>query len=170
MYKWLLTFLGFPLGGYTAYLIVGSVTNLLTSLFAGLIVGLFVGTAQWLVLRKVIPLSKKWIPYSGIGVALGLLIGALIIGTGIEHSEIIFRGAITGISLGFMQWLLLKQHVRLSGVWIIVLPLFWSLAWLTTISVGINLSNGWAVFGSSGAILFAILTYLVLRFIHRVRF
>ncbi len=169
VYKWMLTFFGFPIGGFVAYLIFGSVDDLLSSILSGFVVGLVVGAAQWLVLRKAIPLSYWWIPYSGVGIALGLSLGTVLIGTDIESSELVLRGAITGLCLGIVQWLLLKQHVRFSGVWIIAIPIFWSLAWLATKGAGIDLSKGWAVFGASGAIVFSILTYLVLRYIHRVK-
>ncbi|MDQ0194169.1 hypothetical protein [Paenibacillus wynnii] len=169
VYKWMLTFFGFPLGGLISYLIVGSVMDVRSSALSGLIVGLVVGAAQWFVLRKAIPLSYWWILNSGVGVALGLYLGTVIIGTGIDSSELILRGGITGFCLGMMQWFLLKQHVRFSGVWIIAIPIFWALGWFTTKEVGIDLSKGWAVFGASGAIVFTILTYLVLRYIHRVK-
>jgi multidrug transporter EmrE-like cation transporter len=169
VYKWLLSFLGFPLGGLIAYLIVGSVMDLFSSALSGLIVGLVVGAAQWLVLRKAIPISYWWILFSGVGVAFGLSIGMLMFGTSFESSELMLRGAIIGFCLGIVQWLLLKQHVRFAGAWIIAISISWPLGLLTTKGAGIDLSIGWAVFGASGALLFSSLTYLVLRFVHRVK-
>ncbi|MBC8162293.1 MAG: hypothetical protein H7Z42_13880, partial [Roseiflexaceae bacterium] len=46
--RWMVTFLGFPLGGAAAYALVRSVDTPLRGLLGGLIAGAILGLAQWL--------------------------------------------------------------------------------------------------------------------------
>jgi hypothetical protein len=48
---WMLTFLGFPLGGVLALLVVGSVDGVVSGALGGALAGAVIGAAQWLVLR-----------------------------------------------------------------------------------------------------------------------
>lgn len=45
--RWMVTFIGFPLGGLVAELVAGPVNSSRAALVGGLITGLFVGLAQW---------------------------------------------------------------------------------------------------------------------------
>jgi hypothetical protein len=49
---WLLTFLGFPLGGLLALVLVGSVEGVVSGALGGALAGAVIGAAQWLVLRR----------------------------------------------------------------------------------------------------------------------
>ena len=51
--KWMVTFLGFPIGGGVAYLLVRSMDGIAKPAIGGLVTGLVLGIAQWLVLRQV---------------------------------------------------------------------------------------------------------------------
>ena len=49
---WMLAFLGFPLGGLLALLLVGSVEGVVSGALGGALAGAVIGAAQWLVLRR----------------------------------------------------------------------------------------------------------------------
>ena len=49
---WMLAFLGFPLGGLLALVLVGSVEGVVSGALGGALAGAMIGVAQWLVLRR----------------------------------------------------------------------------------------------------------------------
>ena len=52
--RWLPTFLGFPIGGYLATQIVGSLHDPASAAAGGLVAGAIIGGAQWLALPAAI--------------------------------------------------------------------------------------------------------------------
>ena len=49
---WMLAFLGFPIGGFLALVLVGSVERVVSGALGGALAGVVIGVAQWLVLRR----------------------------------------------------------------------------------------------------------------------
>ena len=47
--------------------------------------GLLVGTAQWLILRRIVQRAGWWIPVSGLGQILGWFVGAFVGSIVVEH-------------------------------------------------------------------------------------
>lgn len=165
--KWMATFLGFPIGGSLAYLLVRSMDGIAKPAIGGLVTGLVLGIAQWLVLRQVMALRGWWIIATGIGLAAGLALSVALSGTSIELRPLIVRAVMTGGVLGIAQWLLLRRHVAAAGVWIAVVTIGWALGWTVTRAAGVDLSRGWLVFGASGALAFAALTGFALLYLLR---
>lgn len=160
---WMLAFLGFPIGGSLARLI-GPVNSVPSALLGGLITGAVVGLAQWLVLRQVmVELSPLWIVVTAVGMGVGLAISTALFGIENAGNALLFRAAITGLAIGIAQWLILQSQVANSFWWILVITVSWTIAWFTTRAIGVDLTLLWTVFGSSGAILFQILTAIALR-------
>jgi hypothetical protein len=160
---WLLAFLGFPIGGAVAYSLVGAVDSPVRAALAGLITGLVIGVAQWLVLRQALPLNPGWNAVTGIGMAVGLAAGVALFGTENAGNPLLLRAALTGLLIGVAQWLLLREHVAMNGWWLLVIAGAWAIAWAVTRAFGVDLTRQWSVFGSSGAIVFQLLTAVVLR-------
>jgi hypothetical protein len=156
--QWLLTFLGFPLGGSLAYGLVRSVDGAADAAIAGVAAGAVIGALQWLVLRQQIPVGAWWVAVTGIGFAVGLAVGVGLIGTGTSAQALLARGLIAGLAIGLLQWLLLRQFVAMALWWIPAIGLAWAAGWLVTRAAGVDLSRGWAVFGSTGALAFAALS------------
>lgn len=123
--------------------------------------GLGVGIIQWLMLRKIIHIHKRW----AFTVALGFIVSEFIVGyilisTGqsradfrfLEHNTIsetlifLFAGLITGI----IQYFVLRLRFPKSGMWIWVSCIAWGLAILPA------LISIYAVFG--GAMIYGIIT------------
>ncbi len=148
--RWLPTFLGFPLGGLIAINTVGSVTGPVSGAAAGLVAGAAIGAAQWLALRT----DRRWIAYTaaatGAGGALAATLGAGPVVTGL----------VTGATVGAAQAALLD---RSRPLWIAASSAAWGLGWFVTSNVIVDLERGYAVFGSSGAILATLLTGLTLK-------
>ncbi len=167
---WVLAFLSFPIAGLLANLI-GSVTPPVRAIFAGAIAGATLGFVQWLVLRSRLPLLPIWWAVAmSVGMAVGLAISPLLLGSETGGNELVWRGAITGLCIGIAQYIVLRQVLPLpqSVIWIGVVSLGWALGWFVTRAAGIDLSPKWSVFGISGALTFQLLTGLALYFLLRL--
>ncbi|MBA2534733.1 MAG: hypothetical protein H0V21_06960, partial [Rubrobacter sp.] len=79
---WMLAFLGFPLGGILAVLVVGSVEGVLFAALAGALAGSVIGAAQFLALRGRLAVGPGWILATAFGLGLGNAIGAALAGAG----------------------------------------------------------------------------------------
>ncbi len=166
---WMLAFLAFPIGGILANALVGPITTTVQAVLAGAITGVVVGLIQWLVLRGPIPLSiVGWCLASGAGMAIGLGLSVALLGSETDGNNLLWRAAITGLSIGIAQWILLQNILPQSAIWIAVITLGWVIGWFITRSAGIDLSLKWSVFGASGAVTFQFLTGLALYFLLRL--
>ena len=166
---WFLAFLGFPIAGLLANL-VGPVTTPVRAVLAGAIAGTVLGLIQWLVLRLRLPLLPAWwVSATGLGMAIGMVISTIYLGSETAGSELLWRGVITGLFIGIEQWFVFRPILPLpqSVIWIVAVALGWTLGWFVTRSVGVDLSPKWAVFGSTGAITFQLVTGLALYFMLR---
>ena len=167
---WVLAFLSFPIAGLLANL-VGSVTTPMRAILAGAIAGATLGFIQWLVLKAQLPLlSIWWAAAMSIGMAVGLAIGTVLFGSETGGNELLWRGALTGLSIGIAQYIVLRQVLPFpqSVIWIGVLAVGWGLGWFVTRAIGVDLSPKWSVFGVSGALTFQLLTGAALYFLLRL--
>lgn len=165
---WLLAFLGFPLAGVLARLL-GPITTVPIALLAGAVGGAALGLVQWLVLRQQLAISLTWVAATAVGLGLGLALSTLLLGVDTGGAELVWRGLLTGLIVGAAQMLLLRNLLAPlpALAWVIVVGLGWALGWLVMRSIGVDLSYNWAVFGSSGAVVFQLLTGLALFFLLR---
>src|SRR5215203_4874786 len=123
---------------------VGSVIYIIGFIILGLsgaVIGGWFGFVQWLVLRKYISQAGKWVTASSIGLAIGtplswLAYALLFISPivkrpdGIYFSnwyEYIAFGVILGLSVGVSQWFVLRQQAKWVGLWILALPICFTL-------------------------------------------
>jgi hypothetical protein len=167
---WVLAFLSFPIAGLLANL-VGSVITPVRAILAGAIGGATLGLIQWLVLKSRLPLPPiGWVVATSVGMAVGLAIGTVMLGSETGGNELLWRGAITGLCIGIAQCIVFQRILPLpqSIIWIGVVSLGWALGWFVTRSAGIDLSPKWSVFGVSGALTFQLLTGLALYFLLRL--
>ena len=157
---------GFPVGGYAANIVVGKIDGVGAALIGGLIAGAIIGAAQWLALRPLNP--GQWLVATSIGMAAGLTAGAALVDYGISRGDLALMGAVTGLAVGGLQAVLLARRGSGALWWVVVNPPAWALAWLvTTFVIARNVKEHFAVFGASGALVFALLTGLVLTFLFR---
>jgi hypothetical protein len=102
-----------------------------------------------------------------VGMAVGLAAGAAIVDYGISRGDILLMGAVTGAVVGGLQALVLARRISGGALWWAVAnPFAWALAWLvTTYVITTNVKEHFPNFGLSGAIVFALLTWLLLTFL-----
>ena len=157
---------GFPIGGYVANVIVGELDSVGAALAGGLIAGAIIGAAQWLALRPLHP--GHWLVATSVGTAAGLTAGAALVDYGVSRGDLLLMGAVTGLGVGALQALLLARRVPGAWWWALANPPAWGLAWLvTSFVITRNVKEQFAVFGASGALVFALLTWLLLTFLFR---
>jgi hypothetical protein len=161
---WALAFLAFPIGGLAATATAGPITTPLRGLMGGAAMGAVLGISQWFILRLHLPLPIWWIVATSLGMAVGLAISTALLGSETAGSKLLWRAAVTGLCIGIAQWLVLNQVIALplSALWLVVVTVGWMLGWAVTRRAGIDLSPKWAVFGSSGAIMFQLMTGIAL--------
>ena len=158
---------GFPIGGLIANVVVGPINSIAAALAGGLIAGAVVGAAQWLALRQLVPWI--WIVATSIGMAVGLALGAALVDYGVSRADLVLMGAVTGLGVGALQALVLaRQGIRGSAWWAVATPLAWALAWFVASYVlSSNVDEQFTNFGASGALLYGLLTSLVLALLLR---
>ncbi len=101
--------------------------------------------------------------------AAGLTAGAALVDYGISRGDVVLMGAVTGVGVGVLQALVLARH-RVAGAfwWAVANPPAWALGWLvTSYVITRNVKEQFTNFGASGAIVFGLLTWLVLALLFR---
>jgi hypothetical protein len=159
--------LGFPIGGYIADLVINGVDSVGTAIIGGLIAGAIIGAAEWFALRQWV--SWLWIPATSVGMAAGLTAGAAIVDYGISRGDVVVIGVATGVGVGVLQALVLARH-RISGAlwWAVANPPLWGLGWLvTSYVITTNVKEQFTNFGGSGAIVFGLVTWILLALLFR---
>jgi hypothetical protein len=156
-----------PIGGYIADSVVGGVDSVGAALVGGLIVGAVIGAAEWFALRRWV--SWVWIPATIAGMAVGLVAGAALVDYGIDRTDLALMGAVNGLAVGVMQALVLARH-RIPGAfwWAVANPPAWALGWfVSSYVISRNIDQRFPIFGASGAIVFGLLTWLLLAVLFR---
>jgi len=161
--RWLAGFVGFPLGGVAAMLLVGPVDKAWAAAAGGLITGSVLGVAQalglglgrgrFLGLGRGAPAAGSWIAASAVGMTVGLTVGAAAVDYRTDLSALALQGAICGLVVGGAQAFTLRLRLgRLALAWPGWLALSWALGWTVTTLAGIQVDEQFTVFGSLGAI------------------
>jgi hypothetical protein len=169
---WMLAFVGFPLGGFLALMVVGSVEGVVSGALGGALAGAVIGAAQWLVLRRFprVRIGPDWVVVTALGVAIGDALGALLTGAGTGIGALLITGLATGVAVGLLQWgLVLRGRLLRARLWPLVVAIAWPVGWTVTWAFGIDVERGYYVFGASGALVFAAITGMAMLLILRGR-
>ncbi|MBM7804391.1 hypothetical protein JOD57_000228 [Geodermatophilus bullaregiensis] len=158
---WTAGSLAFPLAGLAGTAVVGRVDSPVAALVGGAVAGLGIGLGQTLAGRGRLDV-RRWVPATGIGMGLGLLLGAVVVGYRTSLPDLALMGALTGLVLGPAQALALPRGTRLRWLWAAAVPALWALGWTTTTLGGIAVDEQFTVFGAYGAITFSALSGLLL--------
>ncbi len=151
--RWMVTFVGFPLGGLAAMLTVGRVDSVAAALTGGLITGAVLGTAQVLGLGRLMTNPAGWVAATAGGLAVGLGIGATAVGFATDLTSLMIEGAISGLAVGAAQAIVLRRpRHRLALAWPPYLAACWALAWALITIAGVQVDNQFTVFGAIGAV------------------
>ena len=157
-----MSLVGFPVGGYVGYLVAGPVDGFVPALIGGTLTGAGVGLAQWLMLRRTLHVGPVWIVATSAALAVGLPIGAMAVNFETTISQLALMGAISGAAVGIAQGLLIRDKFALWQTWIVAMPALWAIGWIVSTAIGIGVENQFTVFGAAGAIVFGILSGLIL--------
>ena len=101
-------------------------------------------------------------PATGIGMGLGLLLGAAAVDYGTSLADLALMGALTGLASRAAQALALPRVTRTRWAWAAAMPVLWALGWTTTTLGGIEVEEQFTVFGAYGAVTFSALSGLLL--------
>jgi hypothetical protein len=148
--RWLPTFVGFPLGGLTAELVVGPIDSLGAAVAGGAVTGAILGAVQAWGMGTNGPPARRWIAATAVGLSVGLAAGSAAVDYGTSLDDLVAQGAICGLAIGAAQALTLRG--RLALLWAPALSALWALGWAITTSIGVDVETQYAVFGSSGAL------------------
>jgi len=103
-----------------------------------------VGVAQWLILRRYLTGSVRWVVASVAASAVGAVV-VLLVGLVDTDAGLLVGVSLYGLLAGALQWLVLKRQVARAGWWVLAS----SVAWLVAIPVGDMAGPpGWAVYGA----------------------
>ena len=158
---WTAGFLAFPLAGLVGTAVVGRVDSPMAALVGGAVAGLGIGLGQTLASRGRFDI-RRWVPATGIGMGLGLLLGAVVVDYRTSLPDLALMGALTGLVLGPAQALALPPGTHMRWAWAAAVPALWALGWTTTTLGGIAVDEQFTVFGAYGAITFSALSGLLL--------
>ena len=161
---WTLGFVAFPLAGIAGRAVTGPVDSPTAALLGGLITGIVIGSGQWLASGRRLGWSR-WIPATAVGMAAGLLAGAVTVDFNTGLAELAVMGAVTGVFLGLAQALALPGTARRRWAWVLAMPVLWALGWTVTTLAGVDVVSRYTVFGASGAITVSAASGLVFLFV-----
>ena len=165
--RWMLSFLGFPLGGLVAWLLIGPVVDATSAVTGGFLTGAVLGAVQGWALHADRRQLITWTLATAGGMAVGLTAGASAAGYGTGLTDLVLQGVLTGAAVGLAQAAALWRRTGpLALAWPLYLALAWGTGWGVTTLAGIGVEEQFTVFGASGALVVALLTSvlpLVLR-------
>ncbi len=168
--RWMVTFTGFPVGGYISYLVTGRVDSLLPALLGGLITGAVLGAVQAWGLGRNRPPVVSWIVATALGMMIGLGLGSALVDYETSLSALVTQGAVTGLLVGLAQGIVLLPRLgRLAIAWPAYLTVAWAAGWAVTTSLGIDVDQQFTVFGSGGAVTVAALTLVLPHALNRTK-
>jgi hypothetical protein len=143
--------------------VAGRVDSPVAAVLGGAIAGLVIGAGQAQASSRRLDL-RRWIPATTIGMSLGLLLGASIVGYRTSLAGLAGMGALSGLVLRVAQALALSRPAHLRWVWAAALPFLWALARIvTTLILMVAVDERFTVFGASGAVTFSALSGLLLH-------
>src|SRR5687768_451772 len=125
---WTVGFLAFPIAGLAGTAAAGRVDSPTAAMLGGTIAGFALGAGQALASRRRLD-PRRWIPATGVGMGIGLLLGAVVVDYGTSLADLAVMGALTGLVLGPAQALALPRQARQRWLWAAAMPALWALGW-----------------------------------------
>ena len=157
--RWMVSFLGFPLGGVLAFTLIGPVDSVGTALGGGLLTGAVLGAVQAWSLGVARPRPAAWVTATGLGLMTGLGLGSWLVDYQSDIASLVVQGLVSGALVGAAQaGVLLPRLGSLALVWPLALGGIWAAGWAVTTSAGVQVDEQFTVFGSSGALVVTLLT------------
>jgi hypothetical protein len=163
-WPWVAVALAFPLAGYVGWKVGGPVDEASAALLGGAITGAGLGAVQWWAARGGLGDPAGWIGASAAGYAAGLAAGAALAGYDTDLVSLVAMGLVSGAAIGAAQGAVLARsgRARLGLAWGFAMPLLFALGWVAPWAIGVSVERQFTVFGASGALVFMLLSGLIL--------
>jgi hypothetical protein len=161
---WIAVALAFPIAGYIGWKIGGPVDTIGAALIGGAITAAGLAAVQWWAAKGALGRPAAWISSSAAAYAAGLAAGAALVGYETDLGALVLMGLVSGAAVGAAQGLVLARqgNLRLGAAWGAAMPVLFALAWVPTTAIGVRVENQFTSFGAAGAVLFMLLSGLVL--------
>jgi hypothetical protein len=157
----------FPVAGYVGWKIGGRVDAVDSALAGGAITAAGLAAVQWWGAKGALGRPAAWIGAGAVGYAIGLAAGAALADYDTDLGALALMGFVSGAALGAGQGLVLARQGRrsLALAWALAMPALFALGWSVASLTGIGVDDQFTVFGAGGALLFTLLSgLLVARF------
>jgi hypothetical protein len=163
-WRWAAVAAAFPVAGYIGGAISGPVDAVGAALVGGALTGAGLGAVQWWAANGALGRPAAWISASAAGYAGGLAAGAASVGYETGLGALAMMGLVSGAILGIAQaWVLGRRGTtRLAVAWGVATPVLFALGWCATTAIGVSVEDQFTVFGAAGAVLFMVLSGLLL--------
>ena len=163
-WQWVAVALAFPLAGLIGRAVSGPVDAPLAALVGGVLTGAGLGAVQWMAAKDSFGDGPTWITSSALGYGLGLMAGAAVVGYATDLGSLAAMGLISGLVLGAAQGFALAEQGqrRLALGWGLAMPVLLALGWVASTLIGVDVDQQFTVFGAMGAIVFMLLSGLLL--------
>jgi hypothetical protein len=157
--RWMVSFVGFPLGGLSAMVLVGRIDSTATGLAGGLVTGTVLGVVQAWGMRADRRSGVLWMLATAVGLSVGLAIGATLVDFGTALGDLVLQGVVSGLTVGAAQSVTLFPRIgSIAIAWPAYLAAAWAAGWAITTSVGVQVEDQFTVFGAAGAVTVTFLT------------
>jgi hypothetical protein len=162
-WSWVAVALAFPIAGYIGWKISGPVDTVTAALTGGAITAAGLAATQWWAAKGTLGRPAPWISSGAAGYAVGLAAGAALVGYDTDLGSLAVMGLVSGTSLGAAQGLVLARqgHRGLAAAWAAAMPVLFGLGWISTTAIGVSVEDQFTVFGAAGALLFMLLSGLL---------
>jgi hypothetical protein len=163
-WRWVAVAAAFPVAGLIGWKIGGPVDAVDAALVGGGLTGAGLGAVQWWAGKGALGRPAAWIGSSTVGYAAGLVGGAAVVGYETDIGALAVMGLISGGALGVAQGLVLARQgdKRLAAAWGAAMPALFALSWCATTAIGVSVDDQFTVFGAAGAVVFMLLSGLLL--------
>jgi hypothetical protein len=163
-WRWMAVWPAFPVAGLIGWEIGGRVDGPGAALVGGALTAAGLAAAQWWAAKGALGRAGTWIGSSAVGYAAGLAAGAALVGYDTDFGALALMGLVSGAALGAAQGLVLARQGRraLALPWAAAMPLLFALGWSVASATGIGVDDQFTVFGAGGALVFTLLSGLLL--------
>jgi hypothetical protein len=163
-WRWVAVWPAFPVAGLIGWAIGGHVDAVVPALVGGAITGAGLGAVQWWAAKGALGRPAAWIGAGAVSYAVGLAAGAALVGYDTDLGALALMGLVSGAALGAAQGLVLARQGRraLALPWALAMPVLFALGWSAASVTGIGVDDQFTVFGAGGALVFMLLSGLLL--------
>jgi hypothetical protein len=160
--RWMVSFVGFPLGGFAALVLTDPVDSVGHAVLGGVVTGAVLGAVQAWALRLDRRHLMTWTAATAFGLAVGLALGAALVDFSTGMRDLAAQGAVTGAVVGLAQAGALRRRAGLVAfAWPLYLAGAWAFGWVVTTAGGIAVEEQFTTFGSFGALTVTVLTSIL---------